>query len=135
MKNPNCAHVFDDGRRCGSPAMNGSTFCFFHDPEKAEERRRAGQKGGKRSRIPSTKVLPEDTPDVKLGAISDVEALISETISQVRRGDVAPNVSNAITQLINAWTKIREIGELEDRMRLLEDAVESDSAKRYRNVG
>ncbi len=135
MKNPMCEHNHEDGRRCGSPAMNGSKFCFFHDPAKAEERKRAGQKGGKRSRIPSTKVLPEDTPDVQLGTVRDVEGLISMTISQVRRGDLAPNVSNAITQLLNSWIKIREIGEIEDRMRRLEDTVDKDSRQPYGRVG
>ena len=130
MKNLTCAHILENGNKCGAFAMNGSEFCFFHDPTKAEERRIAGQKGGKRSRIPSTKVLPEDTPDVKIKTIGDVEELISETISQVRRGDLAPNVSNAITQLVNSWIKIREIGEMEERMRRLEEAVEAGTQPR-----
>lgn len=135
MKNRICKHISADGKQCGGFAMNGSDFCFFHDPATADARREAGRKGGSRSKIASTKVLPEDTPDIKIESIKDIETLIAATISQVRRGDLAPSVSNAVCQLINAWTKILEIGELEERMRRLEAAVETDSAKQFRRVG
>ena len=28
---PRCSHIKVDGTRCGSPAMNGEPFCYFHD--------------------------------------------------------------------------------------------------------
>lgn len=28
---PRCAHVRPNGLRCGSPALRGNVFCFFHD--------------------------------------------------------------------------------------------------------
>jgi len=28
---PRCQHVHATGRRCGSPALRGETFCYFHE--------------------------------------------------------------------------------------------------------
>lgn len=40
-----CEHV-DDGKRCGAWAMEGSDFCFAHDPERREEFLQASAEGG-----------------------------------------------------------------------------------------
>jgi hypothetical protein len=29
---PTCQHLHPTGRRCGSPALRGEQFCFFHHP-------------------------------------------------------------------------------------------------------
>ncbi|MEE9441349.1 MAG: hypothetical protein V3V99_01625 [candidate division Zixibacteria bacterium] len=129
MKNPKCNHIKEDGNQCGAFAIGGRPYCWYHDPDLAEERSRVGRIGGKKSKIASTKVLTEDTPDVLITSAQDIEALISVTISQVRRGDIAPNVSNAITLLINSWIKIREVCDIEDRLKRLEESSDNDSTQ------
>ena len=27
-----CTHIFPDTHRCGSPALRGDTFCYYHHP-------------------------------------------------------------------------------------------------------
>ena len=136
MNAKQCKHMMPNGKQCGGWAIKGSVFCLWHDPEKASLRSAAGKKGGSRSKIASVTVLPDDTPDIEIKSAEDVENLIGTTISQVRRGDIAPNVSNAVTQLLNAWIKIREAGSIEERLKKLEKALESDSGpKVYGKTG
>jgi hypothetical protein len=30
---PTCHHLFPDSHRCGSPALRGQNFCYFHHPD------------------------------------------------------------------------------------------------------
>lgn len=40
---PTCHHVHPTGRRCGSPALRGERFCFFHHPTRRPPARKAGR--------------------------------------------------------------------------------------------
>jgi len=113
-----CQAVKPDGSRCQAAALPGSGFCFFHDPALAAERRAAQSAGG--SRI---KTLAADAPDVKVADCRDVVALISETINQVRKGQVDPRVANAVGYLANVLIKAVEQGELESRLAEVEAAI------------
>ncbi len=125
MKVGLCKHVHPDGRHCGTPAMSGGEFCFWHDPAKAQARSDAGRKGGRKSKIASTKVLPENTPDVKVACPDDLRRLLGDTISQVRRGDMAPAVANSVGILVGHLLRVLEVGDFETRLRRIEEALES----------
>jgi hypothetical protein len=32
---PHCRHLFPDNHRCGSPALRGEPFCYYHHPDRA----------------------------------------------------------------------------------------------------
>jgi len=34
MSVKNCTHLFDDGHRCGSPALRGERHCYYHHPRR-----------------------------------------------------------------------------------------------------
>ena len=34
MPTPLCHHLFPDAHRCGSPALRGEAFCYFHHPDR-----------------------------------------------------------------------------------------------------
>ena len=112
-----CQAVKPDGSRCQAAALRGSRFCFFHDPDKASERRAAQAYGGSQNRM---KTLDADAPDVKVADCHDVVALVSETINQVRKGQIDPRVANAVGYLANVMIKAIEQGELEGRLADLE---------------
>ena len=59
-------------------------------------------------------------------------ALLSDTISQVRRGDIDPRVANAVGYLSGIALKAREQGELNDRLSRLEKTV--DQARENRST-
>lgn len=117
-----CKAKTETGHPCQAAALPGSGFCFFHDPTKTEERRAAQSFGGSQNRM---KTLAADTPDVKVADCRDVVNLISETINQVRKGQVDPRVANAVGYLANILIKAVEQGELEGRLAELEALVKA----------
>lgn len=120
MKRP-CQAKTPDGADCQAAALAGSDFCFFHDPDRADDRREANAAGGRQNRM---KTLSADAPDVKVESCQDVVRLISETINQVRRGDLDPRIGNAIGYLANVLIRAVEQGDVEKRIEALEAAVQ-----------
>lgn len=51
-----CAHQFPDHRRCGSPALRGESFCYYHHPTRKPAQnprdRQARRLARKRLRLP-----------------------------------------------------------------------------------
>lgn len=119
IKRP-CRAKKPDESSCQAAALPGSNFCFFHDPDQADERRKAQSFGGSRNRM---KTLDGDAPDVKVESCQDIVRLIGETINQVRKGQIDPRVGNAIGYLANVLIKAYEQGNLEKRIEDLEAAV------------
>ena len=119
-----CKATTKDGPGCQTSAMPGSDFCFFHDPDKADERFEARAAGGRQNRM---KTLSADAPDLKVESCQDVVSLISETINQVRKGELDPRVANAVGYLANVLIRAVEQGDIEDRIEALESAVKMKS--------
>ena len=113
-----CKARTKDGTECQTPALAGSDFCFFHDPDKADERFEARAAGGRQNRM---KTLSADAPDIQVESCS----LISETINQVRKGELDPRVANAVGYLANVLIRAVEQGDMEERIKSLEAAVGS----------
>jgi hypothetical protein len=99
---------------------HGSEYCFFHDPDKALERLEAQSLGGSRGK---DYTLPPDTPDIAGLGPENVKELLRETISQVRRGDLSPRVATAVGYLSSIALKANELGEIDERLKGLEQAV------------
>ena len=117
-----CKARTKDGTECQTPALAGSDFCFFHDPDKADERREANSKGGRQDKI---KTLSADAPDIQVESCQDVARLISTTINQVRKGELDPRIANAVGYLANVLIRAVEQGDMEERIKSLEAAVGS----------
>ena len=115
-----CQAVKPDGTRCKAAALPGSDYCFFHDPSLAAERRAAQSAGG--SRI---KTLAADAPEVQVADTRDVVSLISETINQVRRGQVDPRVANSVGYLAAILLRAVEQGTLEGKVAELEAIIKA----------
>lgn len=43
-----CARIKEGGERCKARAMEGSTYCYNHEPSRAEERKRHARRGGEK---------------------------------------------------------------------------------------
>src|ERR1700722_17831905 len=112
-----CSAIKRDRTRCSAATIPGSEFCFFHDPEKAEDRRQAQSQGGRNNRM---KTLPESAPNVRVGNSGDAIALISQTINQVRKGQIDPRIANSVGFLANILLKAVERDKLETRIAQLE---------------
>lgn len=122
VKHP-CKTVKPDGSRCQAAALDASGFCFFHDPDRAEERKTAQSLGGSQGKM---KTISDDTPNVPVESCQDIVRLIGQTINQVRKGEVDPKIANAVGYLATIALKAFEDSDLEDRLAELEAAVMKD---------
>ena len=112
-----CVATKRNGTACRAAALPGSRFCFFHSPQHADARRKAQSRGGLANKMAT---LPADAPDVKVEDSAGVVKLLSETINQVRRGEIDPRVANAVGYLANIVLAATSQGELESRLAELE---------------
>lgn len=122
IKRP-CQAKTADGSSCQAAALTGSDFCFFHDPDRAADRREANAAGGRQGKM---KTLDADAGDIRVESCQDVVKLLSDTINQVRKGDLDPRIANAIGYLANILIRAAEQGDHEKRLEDLEAAVLKD---------
>ena len=120
-----CLFVKDSGGRCRVRPLSGSKYCFFHDPAKADLRLEASRNGGRRGKMAT---LISEAPDVAVESAQDVVRLLGETISQVRRGEIDPRIANSVGYLSGIVLKAREQGDIEDRLKLIEEEINSKGA-------
>jgi hypothetical protein len=63
-----CRHINTSGRRCGSPALRGEQFCYYHHPN-----RRPGPLAHRRAILRTLNML---LPDIIDGSISPHRAAL-----------------------------------------------------------
>lgn len=124
-----CEHVKPDDQRCRARPLPGSTFCYFHDPAKAGERQRARKQGG-RARSKKAACLGPGAPDEPLRTPADVSAFLARATNQVIRGELDPKIGNCAGYLVGLLLKSLEVGDLEERLAALEQALSQQQGKR-----
>lgn len=103
--------------------MQGSGYCYMHNPEVSEEEKReARQRGGENKAL----TIQTPLPPVAVGCPEDVLLLIGETINLVRGGRLDIKTANCLGFLSDKYIKAYEIMRLKDRL----EAVESVLSKR-----
>ncbi len=115
-----CLGITRDGERCKGTAIDGSDYCYAHDPDRAEERRRNASRGGKRggrgrpgSELSEVKTLLADLTSRVL-QVEDAEPL------ETGRAAVANQLINTRLRAIEVERKVKETDELEERIEALE---------------
>jgi hypothetical protein len=122
-----CAGITQAGTACKCIPIDGSQWCYVHHPDRTDERRRHGSKGGKRG--------GRGRPIAELGALRDENAEIRR---RLLKGELLPNVAAVAVQSINtdiravgAAMKAREQEELVERLEGLEGALEQRKGERH----
>jgi len=118
-----CEFVKPDGIPCAANALRNRQFCFFHDPSVKAARDEARREGG-RERSRRTAVLP-DAPDLHLNTHKDVLALLSETGSQLRRGELDPRIANGLFYLCSIALTALKQGPQEEQLDRIESVLKS----------
>ncbi len=120
-----CAGIKRDGGRCA--AIVDGSYCYQHDPARAEERRRNASRAARRK--PSSKELA--------GIKALLEDLTDRVLGKEGMEPIATGAAAVVNQLINTRLraidlerKIREADELEERLEALERAVEASAEAR-----
>lgn len=54
-----CTHYFLDGHKCGSPALRGEHFCYFHHPRRRPTSNRYERQSRRGFTLPAPRTLGE----------------------------------------------------------------------------
>jgi hypothetical protein len=122
-----CTAIKPTGERCKAGAIEGSEWCWNHNPAHADERRRHGQRGGKRG--------GRGRPSVELGAIKERLTTLADDVLEgsVDRGDAAVvgQLLNTVIRAVGMEMKVREVEELAREVEELRDLLEAQKERRY----
>jgi hypothetical protein len=101
-----CCHTTTNGTQCKAHPQTGSEYCFFHDPELAEDRKAARRAGGEANRKTTRK--PVDLPDNPLQTLPQIADLLRETLDRVRRSEIKSHDATAIGYVATTLVGIME---------------------------
>jgi hypothetical protein len=120
-KRPSCSATNASGDPCGMPPLEGSRFCFAHDPRRGKDRAQARKRGGHNRQTPgATDELREAVSlDDVAGIRRILTAVVADTIAQAN----SAQRSRAIGYLLGVALKALEVGELEERLEALEQRI------------
>ena len=119
---PACGGSRSDGSNCGAPPGE-SGLCFWHDPERLEERLEASRKGGSRRAIPLPVGPPLEAEEAR-GVLASVMAALLE-------GALDPGTARAAAYIIQVDRKIAE-GETVERQLSIIEELRQQSERRIR---
>ncbi len=118
-----CAGITASGGRCKGQAISNSEFCFSHDPNHAEARKRRASKGGRRG--------GRGRPQTELGDIKD---RLREMVGDVRSGTmdradaaVCSQLYNTLIRCVSVELKVREVEDLARQVEELSELLEARS--------
>jgi hypothetical protein len=122
-----CSAIKPSGERCKVRAIEGSEWCWNHDPAHAQERRRHGSRGGKRG--------GRGRPQAEVG---NIKQRLSDLADDVLEGEVDKGVAAVASQILNVYLRavsvelaVREQIELIERMEALEAALAQQKGGRW----
>jgi predicted RNA-binding Zn ribbon-like protein len=115
-----CLGTKRDNSPCTVSVEPPQTYCWWHDPANASQRKAAASKGGKRA--------GKGRPQAEL---KDIKERLSELAEDVLEGNVDKGNAAVVSQILNTYIravavelKAREQLELEERLEELEEAFE-----------
>ncbi|HEX6301124.1 MAG TPA: hypothetical protein VF148_11720 [Acidimicrobiia bacterium] len=95
-----CPAIRGDGRRCESPILTSSGYCYPHDPKRAfEDRYQAAQEAREQLKRDST------------ARLNRIYARLDKAMRQVERGELDPETAMAMAQLARTMCAILDIDE------------------------
>lgn len=114
-----CAGNTRDGRQCTAIVKPPQTYCYQHDPARAEERRRNASRAGRSTGGREVRDLKRRISDVVDGVLS----------GEIDKGSAAVAIQglNAYRATLETERKITEQEELMERLEALEQVSERGS--------
>src|SRR5918998_2135715 len=117
-----CSGITQAGTACRGIPIDGSQWCYVHHPDRTEERRRHGARGGKRG--------GRGRPSAELASLKARLTTLAEDVLEgnVDRGNaaVAGQLLNTVIRAIGMEMRVREVEDLERQVEELRDLVEAN---------
>jgi len=112
------------GEPCGAYALQGSDYCFHHDPTKAKERAAARARGGYARHGRNIGKTGKPKP-VEVREMADVVTLLETTINDALSLENSLQRARTIATLANVVIKALEFATLAERVEALELALKA----------
>ena len=113
-----CSGITQSGAACRGIPIDGSAYCYAHHPDRIEERRRNGSKGGKRG--------GRGRPVTELQDVKRQLRKLAEDVMAGRAGRadaaVAGQLLGTFLRALGVEAKLREQEEILERIEQLEQA-------------
>lgn len=110
-----CQTVKKNGEPCASQVLADGTYCYMHAPGIDQQRTEARAKGG-RSKANYRRLLK-----LAPSALGPVATRLEQAMAETHEGALDPKVASALAALARALVAVVTSGELEDRLRRLEE--------------
>jgi len=112
-----CKATKEDDEQCNANAMNGSDFCYTHNPDIPDEEKKEAQARGGQNRA---LLIDNPLPEIAVAKIDDVVLLLADTVNQVRTGKMNVKIANCLGTLSGQLIKALELAKYADKLDLLE---------------
>jgi hypothetical protein len=118
---PACRGISKGGERCQAKPLRDSDFCFWHDPEHAEEADKARSLGGQRRR---REKITEGAYDLQgLDSVEGIRRVIEVAFIDLMGMENSVARSRTLISGALAAAKLLEVGEQEERLAAVESAL------------
>ena len=114
-----CRAVNRRGEPCQAYTVAGSSWCFWHDPERAAERKEARSRGGLARH--GRKLAGGDP--VQIRSVADLLALLEAAAGDLLALEPSIGRARALAYLVASGLRVLEVGELERRIGALEEVT------------
>ena len=126
MVGSSCTHVMPSGRLCRATPLRDEPFCFWHSPETAEEAADARRLGGLHRR--KRKTVGAAFGFRGLRTIEDNQALLETATIETLALENSIARNRALATYASIGAKLIEVGDLEERLAVLEAATRQAEA-------
>jgi len=123
-----CSALNDNGTPCGQAPLVGAAYCFWHSPEHAEEAAAARRLGGLRRRKERAVAGAYDFEGIE--TVGQVRRLIEVAVLDTLALENSVARSRTLAYLAQVSVNLLEKGELEERLRALEEMVRATPGRR-----
>ena len=111
------------GEPCRQAPLLEGDFCFWHDPEHAEEAAQARRLGGQRRRREKVVESIYDLGD--LDTVADLRRILRVATLDTVALDNGVQRNRTLATLVLAAARLLEVGELEERLQRIESTLEA----------
>jgi len=125
-----CKGRKQDGQTCGAPPTHESDFCFWHDPDRAEEAAQARKLGGQRRRRESTLAGAYDVGP--LDTVGGIRRVLEIVTYDGLGMEISIARGRMLISAVQALTKLLETGELEGQVSEILSILKPREAKKGR---
>ncbi len=116
-----CHAITERGDSCRQAPLHERDFCYWHDPENAEEASEARRVGGLRRR--KERALGEAYSLEGLDAVAGARRLVELAVTEALLLENTLPRARLLVAAAHAVVRLLEVGELEERIKALESAL------------